>query len=86
MLSTEESDPALQVTGDVRRLRSVGEGYSVLGSTPAPSADRATTQENRNSTAGHFARIYVVSHIFDGIKCSVIFPGFHCTIASPADV
>ena len=60
MLLTEESDPALQVTGDVRRLRSVGEGYSVLGSTPAPSADRATTQENRNSTAGHFALIYVV--------------------------
>ena len=74
MLSTEESDPALQVTGDVRRLRSVGEGYSVLGlgSTPAPSADRATTQENRNSTVGHFARIYVVSHIFDWIKYSVI--------------
>ena len=75
MLPTEESDPALQVTGDVRRLRSVGgEGYSVLGlgSTPPPSADRATTQENRNSIVGHFARIFVVSHIFDGIKCSAI--------------
>ena len=74
MLPTEESDPALQVTGDVRRLRSVGGGYSVLelASTPAPSADRATTQENRNSIVGHFARIFVVSHIFDGIKCSAI--------------